>query len=225
MQRSRGELKQDIVEHLLWDSRIEAADIDVTVDEDLTVQLSGTAPSPLVKQAAAEDAFAIPGVALVINRIDVKVPGAGMVHKGRELRAALETVFTLHPGLEHVRVLVEDGRVQLSGSVDSLWKKLRAAEIAGITSGTEEVDNDLVVVPTSSPHDEEVAERILAALRRTGKVDPREITVQVRGGAVTLAGTVENWEQLSAAYAAAKYTEGVISIDDQLQVTRSRAEA
>jgi osmotically-inducible protein OsmY len=219
MLREPVETKKDIVEHLLWDSRIEGADIDVEVDDEHGVTLSGTAPSTLVKQAAAEDAFAIPGIRRVANKITVQEGTSGLPHKGRALQSALQTVFSLYRGMDNVEVQVADGHVRLSGSVDTVWKKMRAVEIACETAGTEQVQNALAVVPSHSPQDKAVAESILSAIRRTGKADPEKVTVEVRGGEVTLTGTLDNWEELSSVYSAAKYTHGVISIDNRLRIS------
>jgi hyperosmotically inducible protein len=218
MSRDVAEIKKDIVEHLLWDSRIEGSDIQVDVGDDLSVTLSGTASSPLVKQAAAEDTFAIPGIAKVANTIEVREPVHGVRRKGAELQSALESVFALHRGLDKVKAGVEDGVVSLSGSVENLWLKMRAEELASEMAGSEKINNELTVVPNSTPRDETIASGILSAMERTEKVDPRKITVEVRGGKVTLSGTLGSWEKLSAAYSAAKYARGVISIDNQLRV-------
>jgi len=218
MSRNVAEIKKNIVEHLLWDSRIEGSDIQVDVGDDLSVTLSGTASSPLVKQAAAEDAFAIPGIAKVANTIEVEEPVHGIRRTGAELQSTLESVFAFHRGLDRVKAVVENGTVHLSGSVENLWQKMRAEELASETAGSENIINALTVVPNSTPRDETIASGILSAIERTGKVDPEKLTVKVRGGKVTLLGTLDNWEELSAAYSAAKYARGVISIDNQLRV-------
>lgn len=218
MSRDVAEIKKNIVEHLLWDSRIEGSDIQVDVGDDLSVTLSGTVSSPLVKQAAAEDTFAIPGIAKVANTIEVREPMHGARRKGEELQSTLESVFTFHRGLEKVKAVVEDGTVHLAGSVENLWQKMRAEELASEIAGSEKIHSTLTVVPNRTPRDETIASGILSAMERTGKVDPKTLTVEVRGGKVTLSGTLDNWEELSAAYSAAKYALGVISIDNQLRV-------
>ena len=221
MSREVAEIKKDIVEHLLWDSRIEGSDIQVGVDDDLSVTLSGTASSPQVKQAAAEDAFAIPGIAKVANTIEIREPAHGTQRKGEELQSTLESIFAFHRGLDTVEAAVEDGTVHLRGSVENLWQKMRAEELASETAGSENINNSLTVVPNSTPRDETIASGILSAMERTGKVDPRKLTVEVRGGYVTLSGKLNTWEELSAAYSAAKYARGVIDIDNQLRAGRS----
>jgi osmotically-inducible protein OsmY len=221
MLREPSEVKKDITEHLLWDSRIEGADIAVEVDDEYGVTLTGTVPSSLVKRAATEDAFAIPGITRVANRIEVQETVSGLPHKGRELQAALETVFAPYRGMDNVKVSVINGHVHLSGTVDTVWKKMRAEEMACETAGTERVENALAVVPSNSPHDEALAADILSAIRRTGKVDPKKVTIEVRGGKVTLSGTLATWEELSAVYSAAKYSRGTINIDNQLRISRT----
>ena len=64
MPRTKEEVKQDIVEHLAWDARVNAAEVDVEV-RDGTVTLRGTVPSHRARTAAVEDAERIRGVGML----------------------------------------------------------------------------------------------------------------------------------------------------------------
>jgi osmotically-inducible protein OsmY len=220
MKRSPKDIKQDVIEHILWDARVEGADIDVDCDADAVVTLRGQAPSYLARQAAGQDALSIPGVRTINNHIGVKSLQDGPQRSGQELRTTLRDLFALYPNLaqEPIDVEVADGRVALHGSVDAYWKKLRAEELAFDVSGVHEVKNMLTVVPSGTLLDRQVADDIQAAIRRTGKADPGRLTVVVEGGRVTLSGTVDDWEGYSAVHTAAKYTRGVVDLTNELTI-------
>lgn len=220
MQRSIEDIRQDATEHILWDARVEGADIDVECDEHGNVALRGRAPSYLARQAAGQDALSIPGVRSVDNQVAVQSVSRGPRRSGEELRTVLRDLFALHPNLadQPVEVEVSDGTVALHGSVDAYWKKLRAEELASDVAGVTKVRNTLTVVPSGNQLDRQVADDIQAALRRTGKTDPARVTIVVEGGRVTLSGTVASWEGYSAAHAAAKYTRGVVDLTNELKI-------
>jgi hypothetical protein len=62
------EVKRDIVDQLYWDTRGDAANVAVEVEEG-AVTLSGTVRSYAALQAAIADAWTTPGVASVENNI------------------------------------------------------------------------------------------------------------------------------------------------------------
>lgn len=73
MIRDDNAIRQDIVEHLTWDSRVNSINIEVQV-KDGDVQLVGTTPTYSERMAAYEDTWSVPGVVSVENRIVVTPP-------------------------------------------------------------------------------------------------------------------------------------------------------
>ncbi|MBD3420608.1 MAG: BON domain-containing protein [Chitinivibrionales bacterium] len=218
---SAEEIRKSVVEHLLWDGRLEGAEIDVNVDASNKVTLTGTAPSYLIKQAAGEDALSVSRVSEVYNQIKVKANDkSGPWRSGEALRKTIEDILSMYPNFaaDSLEVWVTDGKVGLSGSVDMYWKKLRAEEIAFDVKGVQEVANEITVVPTRQPLDEEIANSIKDALRRTGGADPSQVSIEVEGGRVTLSGTVDTWTAYTSAHSAAKYTRGVVDLVNRLMI-------
>lgn len=213
-------IRKSVVEHLLWDGRIEGADIDVQVDGHHRVTLTGTAPSYLIKQAAGEDALTIAGVTALHNQIRVHSTDGGPQRRGEDLHKALSTLLALYPSFsaDRVEVSVNDGNVELHGAVDAYWKKLRAEELAFNVKGVHEVRNELAVTPSRAPLDREIAASIQEALQRTGSADLSRVNVTVRGGRVTLSGTVDDWGGYAGAHNAAKYTRGVVDLTNELTI-------
>src|SRR6056297_2271293 len=67
------DIKQNIVDQLNRDSRIDASSIKVTVDGH-SVTLEGSVPTYISKRAAEDDAWVIEGVFSVLNDLRIKYP-------------------------------------------------------------------------------------------------------------------------------------------------------
>ncbi|MFP4101790.1 BON domain-containing protein [Coleofasciculus sp.] len=213
------ELNNQVKSQLLWDNRVSATDVNVTVDNGTAV-LTGVVPSYRAKVAAAEDAWTVPGVVKVNNQLRVQYPTTVTVPADSEIAANIKTVLTLEPNIDSskINVGVVGGVVTLTGTVNNYWKKIQAEEDAYGITGVIDVINELGVVPTEKLSDEVIARNIEAALERNFNVNVDNVTVKVSNGVVTLSGTVANWSAWQAAYNAAAYTSGVINVVDQLSI-------
>jgi osmotically-inducible protein OsmY len=107
-----------------------------------------------------------------------------------------------------VGVTAQDGVATLSGYVDTYAAKLAAERAARRVYGVKAVANELEVRLASERIDPDIAKDALEALKNRINV-PLGITVTVRSGFVTLAGTVEWMYQKMAAERAVKYLRGV----------------
>lgn len=214
-------IKADIVQQLYWDSRVEGSKVNVTVNEGVVV-LSGVASSFLERKAAYEDAWSVPGVLSVENRIRVAAATGVPIRADSEIKVNVEKLLEWNPTLDasQIRVSVDSSKVILEGTVDSFWKKVYAEELAATASGVIEVTNNLVVVPSKGVVDEAIAKDVTEALRRNAAVDADSVGVSVENGVVTLTGVVENWGAKTAAFFAALYTRGVVHVDDRLTIKR-----
>jgi len=114
-----------------------------------------------------------------------------------------------------------DGRVRLSGVVDSRYERAEAVRVARRTEGVRAVDNDLRVGdPTLGEKldDEVLGTRVKAALIGDGSIQARNIDVDVVAGVVTLSGEVESREQKRKAAEIASRIEGVERVYNRLVV-------
>jgi osmotically-inducible protein OsmY len=107
-----------------------------------------------------------------------------------------------------VGVSAQDGVVTLSGYVDTYAGKLAAEKAARRVYGVKAVANELEVRLASERIDPDIAKDAVEALRNRIDV-PVGVTVTVRGGFISLAGTVEWMYQKMAAERAVKYLRGV----------------
>lgn len=91
-----------------------------------------------------------------------------------------------------IDVHVENGRVMLTGSVDSYMKRWAADQTAYRVDGVRSVANEIEVrLPVSSQRtDVEIAAAAAIALESNAALDARQLRVSVEDGVVTLLGSV-----------------------------------
>jgi osmotically-inducible protein OsmY len=119
-----------------------------------------------------------------------------------------------------VGVTAQDGIVTLSGYVDTYAAKLAAERTARRVYGVKAVANELEVRLASERIDPDIAKDAVEALRNRIDV-PVGVTVTVRGGFITLAGTVEWMYQKMAAERAVKYLRGIRGVMNHITVQPS----
>ncbi len=217
--RSDEDIKRDVIESLYWDTRVDAADIGVFV-QDGQVRLVGTVPTYRSWRAAREDALVIRGVRRVDNRVEVEISPELTAPADDDLRDALVEVVTTDPDLAagHIDVVVKQGRVTLRGTVADFCERELARTVVSAAPGVRGVHNELVVVPHGDHTATSIAKAIIDALRRNRHVDLSAIDVAVDGGQVTLAGEVADTSVSDHILDAARYTPGVTEIVDKIHV-------
>jgi osmotically-inducible protein OsmY len=217
MEHEDERIRQDVLNQLHWDSRIDASRIEVTVTNGRVV-LSGTVPTYQARRLASMDTSILPGVVSVENQIDVELV---LIPADNTVRARATRV--LHSQSEFdasdIDISVSGGHLTLEGSVREFWEKIRCNELLSAIEGVVGIKNKLVVVPSKDIVDEKIGEEILAALERNANVDAGSVDVTVQNSAVVLSGTVPSWAARHAAYKAALFTSGVIDVQDKLVVS------
>lgn len=213
------QIKKEIVDQLYWDGRIDASDVKIEVTDGV-VTLTGTVPDYIGFRAAVDDAWSIPGVLGVDNRLIVKYPAEVSLPPDEKIKIYVENMFRWNPSIDGTKITVrsENGKVKLEGSVDSYWKKIKAEEMAYNVLGVVEVTNELAVVPTEDILDEAIGEELIGALDRNIYVDVDAINVKVEKGRVTLSGTLDNTLAYRAAVDTARHTPGVKDVVNNLSL-------
>ncbi len=219
MPRLEEEIKQDVVDQLVWDDRVNAATVDVEV-RDGTVLLRGEVPSYWAKTAALEDSELIPGVDRVEDQLTVRWPPV-YTPSDSELWDNVDRTLRWNPNIDVTRIAIDvfDGVVSLEGTVDALWKKLHAERAASDVAGVRRVENRLAVVPTRTFSDEAIATDVVDALKRNALVDSERVDVRVANGVITLEGSVPNIAARRAARDIALRTAGAVDVRDNLNVS------
>ena len=216
----QDQIINDVKDQLVWDAQVDATDIDVSVDENGVVTLTGTVPSFSAQRAARLDAWSVLGVTGVNSELTVTYPEAITLPSDDEIESNVENVLLWNASVDStdIDVGVTAGVVTLEGSVSSFWRKLRAEDLAEDVVGVISVTNNLAVVPTESYVDADIATDIVDSLERKAAVNADNVNIRVEEGRVTLSGTVPSFNAWSLAYDSARFTAGVIDVEDELTI-------
>ena len=215
--KTDSQLRQDILNELKWDSRVEPNDIGVTV-HDGVVTLAGTVTSWARKLAAAEAVHRVSGVLDVANDLTVKLlDGAG--REDADIAAAVRHALRWDVFVpdEAIQSTVMNGFVTLTGTVESAAQRTDAARAVAHLAGVRGVDNRITVAhPSATP--EEIRGAIQKALERHADREASRIQIDVAGGQVTLQGEVDTFGQREAVIGAAWGTRGVDKVVDRIRI-------
>lgn len=218
MARSDETIKKNVSDQLYWDTRVDASDVEVSVDSGV-VTLTGQTPSYYAKQSAEDTALMVSGVISVVNKLDVKYPTSVTYPSDVDIQSNIESQLLWSTEIDSTKIEIEvqDNFVTLKGTVDEYWKKYRAETLADVT-GVFGITNEIAVVPTETVVDEDIAEDVTAALERNVNVNVDDVTVKVKNGKVTLTGTVPSWIAFNSAENSAFYTLGVVEVENRLDI-------
>jgi len=117
-----------------------------------------------------------------------------------------------------IDVSTVDGVVTLSGSVDNVLAKERAARIARIVKGVRAVVNKLEVDPPFLRTDGQIRDDVETALLSDPATDSYEIDVRVNDNVVTLSGAVDSWQEQVLCETVAKGVNGVKGVNNEIEV-------
>lgn len=129
-----------------------------------------------------------------------------------------ELVFEESLSLNEVTVSTTDGVVTLTGAVDDLLAKERAARVAETVKGVRAVVNQLAVEPIVIPTDVNLVLNVENALSLDSATEAYEIDVLAVDGVVTLTGTVESWQEKQLTEDVAKSVQGVTEVINDIEI-------
>jgi len=212
-----AELQKRVIQELGWDSRINAPEIGVVVEEG-QVRLTGTVATYAEKIAAQEAAHRVTGVLDVANDIQVKPPGSHLrtdLDIAKAVRWELEwNVMVPH---ERIRSTVSDGWITLEGEVN-LWRERIDAEGAiRYLPGVKGVTNRIIVVDQGIDP-ALIRGSIEQALERRAAREARRLNVTVKNGTVFVSGIVHTWAEKQAILGTVGHAPGVSAVEDQLDI-------
>jgi osmotically-inducible protein OsmY len=210
-------LRQNILDALEFEPRVDAADIGV-VTRDGIVTLTGHVRTYVEKEAAEKVVRRVKGVRGIAQEMEVRILGARKTDDDDIARRAVKMVdWNISIPKEAVQVRVCRGVVTLTGKVEWQYQRNAAADAIRDLAGVVGVSNLIEVVPGISAAD--VRRRIKDALERDSDLQAQAIQVDVSGGKVTLKGNVRTWSERLAAEHAAWSAPGVYALDDQLSIS------
>ncbi len=215
---SDAQIRQDVLDELRHDVRIDSTNITVDVSNGV-VHLLGTVPTYFQKITAGNDAQRIKGVRSVTNDLvvtliapwtDAEIASTVRANLARDVRIT-------NPG--QINVTVVNGVVTLSGTVGTYAQKSDAADDAWTAPGVVDVVNNITVVPPFTRTDADIAADVRSALASDPAIDARNINVSVVNGTVYLRGTVPTYYQVQQAGNDAWGVAGVLNVVNELGVS------
>jgi len=209
-------IRQDVLDELDWEPRVDAAHIGVSAREGV-VTLTGHVESYIEKLAAERAARRVKGVKALAQEIEVKLPSAKR-SSDDEIAARAVRMLEWDVAVPHDRigVTVDHGVLTLTGQVDWRYQSEEAEADARKLTGVRDVVNSIRVKPRASSRD--IHTRIRDALERSADLEANRITVSIEDGKVVLAGTVGAWNERMTAEDAAWAAPGVIAVDNRIAI-------
>lgn len=182
------------IENKLQDApAIDASRIEVVTDLGI-VRLKGNANNLLATRKAEDIALAIAGVRGVVNLLEVKPK----LVSDEKIKERIEDQLTQPnaPTIENLRVIVADGKVQMSGVAHSWQEANLAGDVVASIYGVTQLDNNIDFEPKENRPDDQLEAEIEKMLKMNARIDGDLIEVEVNASEVKLSGVVGSaWEK------------------------------
>jgi osmotically-inducible protein OsmY len=185
------QLQQDVIAQLKWDPSITDTQIGVSVANGV-VTLNGHVASFAEKWEAEKIVQRVSGVKALAVEIQVDLPSSSK-RTDADIARSVENVleWSSHVFNGHIKVMVENGWVTLTGEVMWEYQRRTAAHLIRYLRGVMGVINQVNVKYQASSNT--IKSDIEAAIKRQAKLDEEAIKVDVNGSEVTLSGKVHSY--------------------------------
>ena len=214
--KTDAELKQDVIDELVWDASVNETRIGVSVKSGV-VTLSGTVDNYAEKIAAEKATKKVKGVKAVAMDIEVRIAGSSQRTDVEIAEVALNSLkWNSTVPKDAAVVKVENGWVTLEGSVNWNYQKEAARKSVESLVGVKGVSNLIEVKSSVEPT--LVEDSIKETYKRSATIDADNIEVKTEGHRVILTGSVTSLEERKQAEEAAWSAQGVWQVENKLMV-------
>lgn len=218
---------------------LQAHEIKVSVDDGVAT-LTGKVEEDISKELAEQIALNVKGIKKVDNKIEVDADyqpkkssserSYGDVISDASITATVKSklLWSKHAQGMSANVDTKSGKVTLEGTTDSAEAKEMAGLLASNTDGVRSVENNLKVDKASGKKDKSgkeksdigqsisdtwITTKVKSTLIYSSNVSSSDISVNTKGGVVTLSGNVKSSAERDAAVDLAKNVKGVRSVN------------
>ena len=214
--KTDSQLQQDVMAELKWEPAVHAEQIGVEVKNGV-VTLAGEVSSYTEKWNAERAAQRVNGVKALAVELTVKLAEFSK-RTDADIAESAKNILSWTSSLpaDAVKVMVEGGWLTLSGDVEWQYQRQDAAHGVRFLAGVTGVSNQIAIKPSLSAT--VVKSDIEAALKRRAAADAKTIAVDVKGGDVTLTGTVHSWAERDLATRSAWGSSGVRKVVDKMNL-------
>jgi osmotically-inducible protein OsmY len=212
--KTDSQIQIDVIAELKFEPTVNPTHIGVTVKDGI-VSLLGTVENYFEKYHAEKATQRVSGVRGVAMAIDVKLPSV-VNRTDAEIAHAIDNVITWSSLLnkDEIHVKVESGWVTLTGTVKWNYQKTMLNSSVGHLMGVTGISDQITI--SNDLNKTVVKKEILDSLNRRAKTDANNITVDVKGGEVTLSGKIHDFNERELVKHAAWSSAGVVKVTDKL---------
>jgi len=216
--KNEEELKQEVLNRLKWDDRVDESQIEVLVDKNI-VTLKGCVSTYPEKILTEIETQLIPEVKEVVNQIEIKFPESYKKVEDKEVEEAMFCLFDANSEINSndINISVKNGKVLLQGKVNSYWKKDKIRHMVSEIKGVLSVLDQILVLPDKKVRDEELKGTLYTSMENSIHVDVSKVKIEVDDGIVKLSGILPSMASYNAVVNIVKSTVGVIDIEDNLK--------
>lgn len=213
---SDKEIKKAVKDAFYYDPRLASFNINVQINKGRVI-LSGIVDNLKAKMAAENDAENTIGVWEVKNHIRVR---PDTIPSAEALKSRVKSALLRDPYIEFydITVSVVNGRVFLSGDVNTSFEKTRAKAVTSGVNGVVDVVNNIYYQHVWTWKSDWMIKRdIESQYYWSPVIESDNITLTVENGVVTLTGEVDTWNERRAAERNA-YEGGAKDVRNRLKI-------
>jgi osmotically-inducible protein OsmY len=213
-------LYNTVMDKLNFEPSLDASDITISIkgNSDVVV-LGGTVKSYIEKTIAESAVKAIKGVRIVVDELAVDSSLWKKTSDTEIANAANNNLkWNILVPYDRIKVVVESGKVTLSGNVEWQYQKMSALHAINKIHGVRSITNNIIVEPLITIDPSEIKEQITKEFERHAKLDASNIQVTVDGKQIILKGNVRNFDEMDEAVKAAWSIPGVIEVKNELKI-------
>jgi len=214
--RTDSEIKQDVLDELKWQPRIDETQIGVIVDKGI-VTLTGVVDDYQKKLAAEKAVKKVLGVKAVAEDIELKYRDK-YLKTDKEIAKAVVAAFEWNTAIpeKDIHIELRNGWVFLNGEVRYDYQRKAAKRLAQDILGVKGVVDKITVNNNNtSIH---VKENIANAFERLADIDAANIKIEVKGNTVVLCGKVNSLAEKEEADRIAYAANGVYRVENDIEV-------